>query len=116
MIEWVSLLFWLGVAHAVTDVLLQDPKLVSIGDYKQKAYCDAQGWHGHWPYWLLAHGLFNGAGVAIVTGNVLLGIFETMAHSLIDWGKCEQLYDVHIDQLLHLMCKLGWAAIMVSHA
>lgn len=115
--DWVlfSYSLWkLCVAHAVTDCFLQDPKLFSVGYFKQPNSSQAYaifGEGGHWPYWLLAHGLINGLGVAVVTGSLFLGIAETFAHVTIDYGKMKKWYNVHVDQALHFLCKIGWAYI-----
>lgn len=61
-----------------------------------------------WPYVLSAHALIHGLAVYLATGVVLLGIAETVAHWLIDFGKCERWYGVHVDQGAHLLCKAGW--------
>jgi hypothetical protein len=39
---------------------------------------------------------------------------ETVAHFLIDAGKCENLYNIHVDQALHALCKIAWAAILIK--
>ena len=110
-------LWKLCVAHAITDCFLQDPKLFSVGYFKNPNNYEANKTFkegGHWPYWLFAHGLMNGLGVAVATGSCTLGIAETIAHSLIDYGKCRKWYNVHIDQFFHLICKIGWAYIATA--
>jgi hypothetical protein len=59
-----------------------------------------------WPYWLCAHGLIHGAMVTLITGNVWLGLIESIFHSAIDFGKCENCYGIHEDQAMHLLCKV----------
>lgn len=61
-----------------------------------------------WYYWLTAHAVMHGAAVALITGSALLGLCETAAHWLIDFGKCEKWYGIHTDQALHLACKAAW--------
>ena len=118
--DWVlfSCNLWkLCVAHAVTDCFLQDPKLFSVGFFKNPYNCEANKTFreaGHWPYWLLAHGLMNGLGVAIATSSSGLGIAETLAHIFIDYGKMQKWYNVHMDQAFHLLCKLGWAYVATT--
>lgn len=61
-----------------------------------------------WPYVLTAHALEHGAAVTLVTGSLSLGMAEVALHWMIDFGKCERWYGVHIDQALHIACKLVW--------
>lgn len=97
------LAFWLAVSHFFFDYPQQtafmafgkDPKTVST--------------HGVPWYWiLLGHCVCHGAGVALVTGSVVLGLCETAAHWLIEIFKCGGSYGATVDQLLHLACKAFW--------
>ena len=53
----------------------------------------------------------HGAAVSLITGIYWLGILETITHFIIDHCKCKKLYDIHIDQLLHFICKAIWVVI-----
>jgi len=66
-----------------------------------------------WMYWLSAHALIHGGAVALATGIWWLGVAETVWHWGIDFGKCDNVIDVHIDQALHLFCKMLWWVIAV---
>jgi len=103
-----EILWKLGLAHAITDIVMQDGKLTNMGRNK------IRGQHPHWFYWLIAHGLIQGGGVYWATGLPLLGLAESVAHTVIDFGKCEHYYGVHVDQGLHLLCKIVWALIFVG--
>jgi len=108
----VTLLFWLLVGHAVMDFSLQtdtmakgknrnrpvDPSVIPPGQKFQPT----------WGYWLTSHALHHGGAVALVTGRIDLGIAEAVAHWGIDFGKCESWYGIHVDQGLHIACKLAW--------
>jgi hypothetical protein len=60
---------------------------------------------------MTAHAVMHGAAVAGVTGDVWLGIAETAAHWIIDFGKCENWYGIHADQAAHGVCKMLWATL-----
>ncbi len=64
-----------------------------------------------WPYALTAHALMHGSAVWYLTGNVWFGIGETVAHWVIDFGKCENWYGIHQDQALHIVCKMLWVSL-----
>lgn len=95
----------LVIGHFIADCLLQ-PKILA----RHKRRCSVRS-HPRcppWPYWLTAHALVHGAAVTLITGWVWLGIAETVAHWLIDYGKCEGHYGLKTDQSAHLACKLAW--------
>ncbi len=64
-------------------------------------------------YHLVAHAGIQGAGVALVTGNVWLGIAEWIAHTAIDEAKVRGKTTFAIDQALHIGCKAVWLLIVV---
>ena len=59
-----------------------------------------------WPYWLSSHALINGLIVFIITQSMVMGLFESVTHFVIDFGKCERWYGLHIDQFLHVIVKV----------
>ncbi len=124
MIEFISILWKLLAAHAVTDCLLQDWKINSIAIKKRRipvvlSEQDQEETNEYkkpnydWPYWLWSHACLNGLGVYWATGNPLLGLAESVAHSIIDFLKCEGFYGLHVDQALHLSCKILWVVIIL---
>jgi len=90
------LFFKLLVGHALADFALQ-PEAMAKGKNRQSI---------GWPYWLLSHSLIAGGIVYYITQNIWLGIAETILHCVIDFMKCENVTNPHIDQLLHLVCRL----------
>ena len=59
-------------------------------------------------YHLVAHAGIQGAGVALVTGSVWLGLAEWIAHTAIDEAKVRGKTTFTVDQALHLACKVVW--------
>ncbi len=100
-----TLVFWLLVAHFVADYPLQGD--TTAREKNRHARTPLQQ-HVPWYYWLTAHALMHGGAVALVTGSAALGAAETLAHWLIDFGKCERWFSIHVDQALHLACKALW--------
>ena len=37
-------------------------------------------------------------------------------HWFIDFGKCEKLYGMHVDQTMHLVCKVLWWGLIAGGA
>lgn len=100
--------FWLLVSHAMCDMALQND-FIAQAKNRHTALGSV-----YWPWVLASHGLIHGAGVAFVTGSVGLGMCEVIAHSLIDFSKCEGWIGFHVDQTLHVLCKVLWVAILVG--
>lgn len=64
-------------------------------------------------YHLVAHSGIQGAGVAIVTGSVWLGLSEWIAHTAIDEAKVRGKTSFATDQALHIGCKAVWLLVIV---
>lgn len=113
------LMFKLLCGHALADYALQSPWMAKA---KSRHAGPPEGYsaalHGPvqtiWPYVLTAHALIHGLAVTILTGSSALGLAETVAHWLIDFGKCERWYGIHADQWMHVGCKVAWTLIAVG--
>lgn len=103
-----TMFFWLMVSHATCDMALQNDFIAQA-----KNRNTALG-AVYWPWVLSAHGLMHAGGVALVTGSVGLGMCEYAGHVLIDFCKCEKWIGFHVDQALHVACKLLWLAILAG--
>ena len=106
MTDGITLLFFMLVGHALADFPLQGDFLAN-GKNRNTPLGKV-----YWVYCLPAHGLIHGGAVAYVTGNVYLGIAETVAHMAIDWLKCEGKIGMKADQALHIGCKLLWLLLI----
>ena len=50
-----------------------------------------------------------------ITGSFMIGIAELVLHWIIDYIKCEGITNIHTDQLLHILCRVGYViAIALS--
>ena len=73
-----------------------------------------------WYYWLTSHAVLHGAAVGVVVSwfgfgleaATVFAVSETVIHWVIDFGKCERLYSLPVDQGLHLACKVAWWAVL----
>ncbi|KSV95389.1 DUF3307 domain-containing protein [Sinorhizobium sp. GL28] len=66
-------------------------------------------------YHLAAHAGIQGAAVALVTGNVWLGLAEWGAHTAIDEAKVRGWTTFAQDQVLHIVCKVVWLLIITGN-
>lgn len=112
-----TLLWWLILGHFVADYPLQsdfmakeknpwrplDLSRVPPGQLPQT----------FWPWVLSAHAGVHAAAIGVITGSLTLSVLEFAAHWFIDLGKCRNLYGIHVDQALHLTCKVAWVSVVV---
>lgn len=104
-----TILYWLICAHFVCDYPLQ-------GDFLARGKNHKTPIPGvPWYQCLIAHAFIQGAGVALVTHSVTLGILETVAHADIDYLKSQGWYGFNADQLMHIACKVLWALMLWKH-
>jgi len=103
-----SLLFYLIAGHFIADYPLQSD---TIGINKHRLAKTELQKYVPWYYWLTGHAFTHGAMVGLATGIYWLGCLETIAHFLIDLGKCEKKYGLVVDHILHFICKIIWLVI-----
>ena len=108
-----EILFLLLAVHALCDYPLQGDFLAKAKNYNDTEIVKFMG-KGFWVHALTSHSLIQGGGVALVTGIWWLGLLETIFHWIIDFGKCANYYGIHMDQGLHIMCKVLWAFIAIT--
>jgi hypothetical protein len=101
--------FWLVVGHALADYSLQSDTMAIGKNRNLEGGCYRTV---PWYYWMAAHSLIHGGVVGLFTGWIVLGVIETLAHYIIDCAKCEKCINVHVDQFLHIACKIGYACWM----
>ncbi len=108
------LLFWLLVAHALCDYPLQSEWMVR-SKVRRAVQPSSSSRRPDliWIHVLSAHAFIHGGAVAFVTQNLGLGLAETAAHWVIDYGKGERWYGFHTDQFLHILCKMAWAGWLI---
>lgn len=104
---YARLLFWLLVGHALADYPLQ-------ATYLSAAKRRNSGKSTPWWIALSMHALIHAGAVALVTGSLWLGGAEFLLHWIIDLVKCEKKIGDTTDQVLHVACKIAWAAIAVA--
>ena len=102
------ILFLMLAGHALGDFALQNQYM---SDAKNK-----NTEHGKEVWWMVlsAHSLIHGAIVSIITGSLILGIAETIAHWVTDYFKSENKIDYKTDQFLHVIHKFLWFFILIA--
>jgi hypothetical protein len=100
-----ELLFLLVAGHALCDFALQSD---TMSREKKRGSPTPLQKAVPWYWWLGAHSLIHGLSVWVVLRSLPLALAETVAHFVIDFGKCEGKYGLGTDQALHLTCKMIW--------
>ncbi len=113
------LLFRLIMGHAVADFALQSPAMARGKNFRRRVDPDlippGQTYDpAVWVMYLTAHALIHGAAVFVVTGLTGVAAAEIVAHWLIDLGKCDNIYGIRFDQLLHITMKLMWVVWVLA--
>lgn len=108
MISDLLLFFKLVIGHALSDFALQNPDMAKYKNRNNKPdnVPTGQKTTPCWFYFMTAHALIHGGTVWVITGLPLMGLAETVNHWLIDYLKCENVTNPHIDQALHIGCKI----------
>lgn len=96
------------MCHALADYPLQGPYLSAA-----KVRGSEAGRGLVWVHALAAHGAIHGAFVWALTGYVWLGLAEMVLHALIDFARGSRRISFHVDQALHVACKIAWVVIVV---
>jgi hypothetical protein len=90
---WFMVFFLLLVAHAVVDFSLQGDTMAINKNPNSNTPLQK---HVPWYYWLGAHAMQHAGAVALITNSVWLG-----------------KYNIHVDQFLHLACKITWLLVWI---
>ena len=108
----IGLFFQFLVGHALGDYVFQRDIMATAKCRHAKIHTTAGSGFPGWYYWLGAHALVHGGLIFLITGNWVLGAIETTLHFVIDYIKCEHWISLNIDQLLHVLCKIGYVFVI----
>ncbi len=104
------LFFALLIGHMVADYSLQTEFLALGKNHRRpRPLPGALGeTPGVWVHCLTAHSLIHAGAVWILTGSMILALIETVLHWIIDFVKSAGFGNLHVDQFLHILCKVGY--------
>lgn len=117
MEAWFLLVFAMVIGHVVADYPLQGQFLAMGKNRNLDAtilFGGARVPRGLWIHLLTAHSLVQAGVLWVITGSLTLALIELVAHWVIDFAKCEGWTNFHVDQALHVACKLVYAGILVA--
>jgi len=100
--------FWLIFAHAIADYPLQ-------GDFLARAKNHKSPIPGINPLVaLFMHSMIHAGFVAMITGSLLIGCLELIAHMLCDALKCDGDISFVEDQVAHVLFKALWVFVYAA--
>lgn len=67
-----------------------------------------------WQWALFFHSYIHAAGVVLVTGSMLAGAVELVAHAAIDYCKCAGRFGFSVDQTLHIVTKVAIVGLLAK--
>ena len=101
-------IFMLIFGHALADFVLQ-PEAMGYGKNRNdKIHAKERSLFPVWYYRLTVHGGI----VYVITGNIWLGLLETLVHWITDFTKNEGWIGMHQDQGIHIGCKIAYAFLL----
>ena len=103
---FLDVFLFLAAGHFLADYPLQTDKIAI-------EKCPGKDLTLSWKWWLTAHAGTHAFFVGLVTGQPLLLASEWLLHFVIDFSKCKRMFNLTVDQCLHLFCKLVWAYLAV---
>ncbi len=108
----IELFFYLLCGHAIADFALQSEAMAKGKNrhFMVNTIPAGQRYTPCWFYWLAAHSLIHGFMVAEIMPSGYAWIYGAVAaslHFVIDFAKCENWTNPHIDQALHLLTIVG---------
>jgi len=104
-----KVLFWLIVGHFAMDYPFQgDTTAIQKSPLCNNPLSKLVPWY----YWMTAHCLMQAGVVMLVTGSIKFALFEFVVHFVTDYTKCRNWISIHLDQGIHLACKLSFAILI----
>ena len=110
----IECLFLLIFGHALADFVLQPDAMGYGKNRNDKIHDKEHSLFPVWWYWLTAHSLVHGGVVYLITGSLILGVIESVVHWVTDFAKCEGWIGMHLDQAIHIGCKVVYAFVMLA--
>ena len=110
-------LFLLFAGHLLADFPLQDDHMAKTKNrhYKPDYIPEGQKPTPIWFYSLTAHALIHGLVVYVITGRLGASLQMSVNHWILDFLKCENITNPHVDQLLHyIMIFIIWMGLTQS--
>lgn len=104
-LTWLQMALLLTSLHFLADFPLQ-------GEYIAMNKGPDSG-SPHWAWIMSTHCSIHSGFVLLVTGSALLFVLEFLLHFTLDVAKCKGMIGFSTDQIIHLISKYVWVALVV---
>ena len=114
--NWAEILFVLLFLHALGDFALQSEAMAKGKNrhIKNPTYIPpGQKFKETWFYWLIAHALIQGGLIYLFFPVLLIALIEVISHFIVDYLKCENITNLHHDQLIHFILRIIYSIFLV---
>lgn len=107
-----DLLFLMFAGHFLADFPLQGDHIAKTKNRHRKPDYIPEGQTPTpiWFYSLTAHAMIQGLVIYIITQRLDFALYQTITHWVIDFMKCENWTNPHLDQILHyiVLLRMWW--------
>lgn len=111
----IEILFVMIFLHFLGDFALQsDTMAKGKNRHKKPDYIpEGQKYKITCFYWLSAHAFIQGGLIFIFFPVLWIVLLEVLFHFIIDFLKCDNITNPHIDQFLHFLLRILYTMILV---
>lgn len=112
--NFIEILFILLFLHFLADFSLQSEAMAKGKNrhFKPEYVPEGQKYKITWFYWLIAHAFIQGGLIFIFFPIVWIALIEVVFHFLLDFFKCDNITNPHIDQGLHILLRIIYATVI----
>lgn len=113
--NFIEILFMMLFLHALGDFALQSESMAKGKNkhLKPEYIPEGQKYKITWFYWLSAHAFIQGGLIFIFFPVVWIAITEVIFHFVLDFLKCENITNPHIDQISHILLRIIYSVCLV---
>ena len=110
----IEILFIMFFLHCLGDFVFQtDPMAKGKNRHKKPDYIpEGQKTKITWFYWLSAHAIIQGGLIFIFFPIIWIALIEVISHFILDFLKCDNVTNPHIDQTCHYLLRIIYTIIL----
>lgn len=112
--NFIEILFVLLFLHFLADFSLQSEAMAKGKNRHFRSEYILKGEKNKitWFYWLTAHTFIQGGLIFIFFPIIWIALIEVVFHFLLDFLKCDNVTNPHIDQGLHVLLRIIYAMVI----